>query len=210
MKRYETSTHIFQISEYTFGEDMEEIDAMELHPRDNTKKIFHGNDRGNRNFGPIRRGSFGQNVSQERRQNLENNPKGDGRGSYNQGQNRTFCSKYQDGSKPAKWDATFQAYDINSKSLLEALKKLAAYNILKQNEPKTNDSRQFMQYNPNLQRKFTPNAKQETSKQNTKENMTTAKEIAEAFSAVTGQEISEEEVFPCSINLPPFFIKFKL
>ena len=40
------------------GEDMEEIDAMELHPRDNAKKIFHGNDRGNRNFGLIGRGSF--------------------------------------------------------------------------------------------------------------------------------------------------------
>ena len=88
---------------------MEEIDAMELLPRGNTKKIFHGNDRGN--FGPIRRGSLcrgGQNVSQDRRQNLENNPKDVGRGSYNQGQNRDFCLKYQDGSKLAKWDAMFQ------------------------------------------------------------------------------------------------------
>ena len=78
MKRYDTSTHISQISDCTFGEDIEEIDAMELCPRDNTKKIFHGNDRGNRNFGPIGRASFGrggQNVSQDRRQNLENNPK---------------------------------------------------------------------------------------------------------------------------------------
>ena len=141
MKRYEMPTHISQISDCTFGEDIEEIDAMELHPRDNTKKIFHGNDKGNRNFGPIGRGSFGkggQNVSQDRRQNLENNPKGVGRGSYNQGQNRTFHSKYQDESKPAKWDAMFQANDIDDKSLLEALKKLAAYNILKQNRPETN------------------------------------------------------------------------
>ena len=110
MKRYKTSTPISQISDCTFGEDMEEIDAMELCPRDNIKKIFHGNDRGNRNFGPVGRGSFGrgsQYVSQERRQNLENNPKGVGRGFYNQGQNRTFHSKYQDGSKPTKWDATF-------------------------------------------------------------------------------------------------------
>ena len=124
MKRYKMPTHI---SDCTFGEDMEEIDAMELHPRDNTKKIFHGNDEGNRNFCPIGRGSFGrggQNVSQDRRQNLENNPKGVGRGSYNQGQNKTFCLKYQDGSKPARWDATFQAYDIDGKSLLEAMKKL--------------------------------------------------------------------------------------
>ena len=135
------STHISQISECTFGEDMEEIDAMELHPRDNTKKIIHGNDRGNRNFGPVGRGSFGrggQNVSQERRQNLENNPKGVGRGSYNQEQNRTLRSKYQYGSKPVKWDTMFQAYDIDGKSLLEALKKLAADLILKQNGPETN------------------------------------------------------------------------
>ena len=63
------------------------------------------------------------------------------RGSYNQGQNRTFCSKYQDGSKLAKQDATFQAYDINGKILLEALKMLTAFNILKQNGPETNYSR---------------------------------------------------------------------
>ena len=52
---------------------MEEIDAMELCPRDNTKKIIRGNDGGNRSFGPIGRGSFGRggrNVSQDRRQNL--------------------------------------------------------------------------------------------------------------------------------------------
>ena len=65
-KRYKTSTHISQIADCTVGEDIEEIDAMELCTRDNTKKIFNGNDRGNRNFGPIVRGSFGrgsQNVS---------------------------------------------------------------------------------------------------------------------------------------------------
>ena len=51
-----------------------------------------------------------------------------------------------------------------------------------------------LQYNPNLKRKFSPNAKQETSKQDTKEDKTIAKEITEAFSAITGQEISKEEV----------------
>ena len=51
-----------------------------------------------------------------------------------------------------------------------------------------------MQCNPNLKRKFNSNAKQETSKQVTKEDKAIAKEIAEAFSSVTGQEISEEEV----------------
>ena len=72
---------------------MEGIDVMELCPMDNTKKIFNGNDRGNRNFGPIERGSFGrgsQNASQDKRQNLENNPKCVARGSYNQGQNFSF------------------------------------------------------------------------------------------------------------------------
>ena len=51
-----------------------------------------------------------------------------------------------------------------------------------------------MQYNPNLKGEFSPNVKQETNKQDTKGDKTTAKEIAEAFSAVTGLEISEEEV----------------
>ena len=48
------------------------------------------------------------------------------------------------------------------------------------------------QYNPNLREKF--NARQDTAKQAQKEGKATAKEIAEAFSAVTGQEICEEEV----------------
>ena len=88
----------------------------------------------------------------------------------------------------------FQAYDIDGKSLLEVLKKLAAYNILKQSGPEMNYLRQLMEYNPNLKGKFSPNAKQETSKQNTKEDKTTAKEITEVFSTVTGQKISLEDV----------------
>ena len=51
-----------------------------------------------------------------------------------------------------------------------------------------------MQYNSNLKEEFSPNAKQETSKQDTKEDRMTAKEITEEFSAVTGQQISKEEV----------------
>ena len=93
--------------------------------------------------------------------------------------------------KPTKWDATFQAYDIESQSLLEALKKFAAYNTLKYNSPEINYSRR---HNPNLKGRFNPGVKQETSKQQTKEDKTIAKGIAEVFSAVTGQEISEEEV----------------
>ena len=93
MKRYETSTQISQIYDCTLEEDMEEIDAMELCPRDNIKRVSHGNDRGNRNFGSIGRGSFsrgGQNGNQDRRQNFKNNSRGVGRGLYNQGQSKTF------------------------------------------------------------------------------------------------------------------------
>ena len=92
----------------------------------------------------------------------------------------------------------FQAYDTDSKSLLEALKKLAAYNTLKYNGPETNYSRRLLKHNPNLKGRFNPGVKQETNKQQTKEDKTIAKEIAEAFSAFTGQEISEEE----GIQLP--------
>ena len=42
--------------------------------------------------------------------------------------------------------------------------------------------------------RLNPGAKQEANNQQTKEDKTTVKKIAEAFSAVTGQEISEEEV----------------
>ena len=48
------------------------------------------------------------------------------------------------------------------------------------------------QYNPNVREKF--NANKDTSKQTQREEKVTAKEIAEAFSAITGQEICEEEV----------------
>ena len=197
MKRYETTEQVSQISDCMLEENIDEIDAMELCSRDNTRRVFHGNNRGNRNFGLVGRGSFGrgsQNGSQDRRQNFEGNPREIGRGVFNHNQNKNFHSQYQDGAKPTKWDATFQAYDTDSKSLLEALKKLAAYNTLKYNGPETNYSRRLLQHNPNLGGRFNPGVKQETSKQQTKGDKTIAKEIAEAFSAVTGQEISEEEV----------------
>ena len=44
-KRYEMTVQVSQISACTLEEDMEEVDAMELCPRDNTKRVFHGNDR---------------------------------------------------------------------------------------------------------------------------------------------------------------------
>ena len=74
--------------------------------------------------------------------------------------------------------------------MLEAFKKLAAYNILKQNGPETNYSRHLLQHNPNLKGRFNSGTKQETHKQPIIEDKTTAKEIAEEFSAVMGQEIS--------------------
>ena len=43
-KRYETIVQVSQISDCTLEEDIEEVDVMELHPRDNTKRVFHGND----------------------------------------------------------------------------------------------------------------------------------------------------------------------
>ena len=93
-------------------------------------------------------------------------------------------------------------HKIYSKSLLEALTKLAAYNTLRYNGPQTNYSRRQLQYNPNLNGRFNLGVKQETSKQETKEDKTIAKEIAEAFSAVTGQEISEEVSLIQGIQLP--------
>ena len=104
-----------------------------------------------------------------------------------------FRSQYQNETKPVKCDATFQAYNIDGKSLLEAPKKLAAYNILKQNGPETNYSRCLLQHNPNLKGRFNSGMKQETHKQLITEDETTVKEITEAFFAVMGQEISEEE-----------------
>ena len=195
-KKYEMTVQVSQISDCTPEEDIEEVDTMELCPRDNTKRVFHRNDRDKRNFGSVGRGSFSrgsQNDNQDRRQNYESNLRGNTRGRYNQNQNRNFHSQYQNKTKPAKWDATFQAYNIDGKSLLEALKKLAAYKILKQNGPETNYSRHLLQHNPNLKGRFNSGTKQETYKQPITEDKTSVKEIAKAFSAVRGQEISEEE-----------------
>ena len=48
-------------------------------------------------------------------------------------------------------------------------------------------------HNPNLKGRFNLGTKQETHKQPVMEDKTRVKEIAEAFSPVMGQEISEEE-----------------
>ena len=57
-KRYEMTVQVLQISDCTLEEDIEEVSAMELCPRDNTKRVFHGNNRDKRNFGSVGRGSF--------------------------------------------------------------------------------------------------------------------------------------------------------
>ena len=57
-KRYEMTVQVSQISDCALGEDIEQVDAMELCPRDNTKRVFHGNDRDKRNFCSVGRGSF--------------------------------------------------------------------------------------------------------------------------------------------------------
>ena len=65
------------------------------------------------------------------------------------------------------------------------------YTILWGNGPETDYSRRLAQYNPNLKEKL--GVRQDTPRQAQKEDKATVKEIAEAFSAVIGQEICEEE-----------------
>ena len=77
-------------------------------------------------------------------------------------------------------------------AVLEALKQLMVYTILWGNRPETDYSRCLAQYNPNLKEKL--GVRQDTPRQAQKEDKATAKEIAEAFSIVTGQENCEEEV----------------
>ena len=64
---------------------------------------------------------------------------------------------------------------------------------MKENGPETEYSRKLAQYNPNLKARISPRQDPKGVKQPGKDQ-TTAKEIAEVFSAVMGQEISEEEV----------------
>ena len=189
--RYGMLAQICQISEYDSNEGYEGIEVMELRPRDGNKFTTNRVDGAQRNFNPTNQGSFnkvGRPGGYVNRQNSGNNTQSNGRENF-----KSFCSKYQDGPKPAKWDAQFQAYDIEGKAVLEALKKLTAFTILKENGPETEYSRKLAQYNPNLKARFSLRQDPKEVKQPRKDQ-TTAKEIAEAFSAVTGQEISEEEV----------------
>ena len=67
-----------------------------------------------------------------------------------------------------------------------------AFTILKENGPETEYSRRLALYNPNLKARFSLRELKEVKQP--RKDQTTTKEIAAAFSAVTGQEISEEEV----------------
>ena len=50
---------------------------------------------------------------------------------------RDFHFQRQENIKPAKWDAQFQAYGIDGRGVLEALKKLMVYTVLWGNGPET-------------------------------------------------------------------------
>ena len=178
---------------------------MELHLRDRNKFTTNRVDGAQRSFNPTNQGNFNKvrrPGGYVNRQNSGNNAQSNGRENF-----KSFCSKYQDGPKPAKWDAQFQAYDIEGKTVLEALKKLMAFTILKENGPETQYSRRLAQYNPNLKERISLRQDSKEVKQPRKDQ-TTAKEIAAAFSAVMGQEISEEEVsLTQDIQLPKEEIK---
>ena len=189
--RYGMSAQISQISENDNNKGYEGIEVMVLCLRDGNKFTTNRVDGAQRIFNPTNQGNFNKvrrPGGYVNRQNSGNNTRSNGRENF-----KSFCSKYQDGPKPAKWDAQFQAYDIEGKAVLEALKKLMAFTLLKENGPETEYSRKLAQYNPNLKAKFFPRQDQREVKQPGKDQ-TTAKEIAEAFSVVTVPEISEEKV----------------
>ena len=189
--RYGTSAQISQISEYDKDEEYEGIEVMELRLRDGKKFTTNRVDGAQRSFNPTNQENFNK-VRRPRgyvnRKNSGNNAQSNGRENF-----KSFRSKYQDGLKPAKWDAQFQAYDIEGKAVLKALKKLMAFTILKENGPETEYSRRFAQYNLNLNARFSLRQDSKEAKQPGKDQ-TTAKEIAAASSEVMGQEISEDEV----------------
>ena len=117
--RYGTSAQISQISEYDKNEEYKGIEAMELCPRDGNKFTTNRADGAPRSFNPTNQGNFnkvGRPRGYVNRQNSRNNSQSNGRENF-----KSFHSKYQDGPKPAKWDAQFQAYDIEGKAVLEAL-----------------------------------------------------------------------------------------
>ena len=149
--RYGTSAEISQISEYDKDEGYKGIEVMELHPKDGNKFTTNRVDGAQRSLNSTNQGNFnkvGRPGGYVNRQN-SGNTRSNGRENF-----KSFRLKYQDGPKPAKWDAQFQAYDIEGKAVLEALKKLTTFTILKENGPEMECSRRLAQYNPNLKARF--------------------------------------------------------
>ena len=136
MRRYETSAQVSQIAERSPEEEYEGVEVMELCPCDgNNRPAPNKNNRIQRNFNQAGCGNFnreGRKGNYDQRPNFENSNRGTGRGA-----NRNYCSQYQDGPKSTKRDEQFQAYGIEGKAVLEALKKLTAYTILQDNGPET-------------------------------------------------------------------------
>ena len=190
-KRYEMSTQAHQIAECSIEGEFEGVEVMELHPcRENIGPTSNNNKKVQKNFNQSNSRSFHRerrNDGYNQRPHFENNNRGIGGRP-----NRNFHSQHQEDAKPTKWDAQFQAYGIDGRAVLEALKKLTAYTILWGNGPETDYSRCLAQHNPSLKEKL--GVRQDTQKQTQKEDKPTIEEIKEAFSAVTGQEICEEEV----------------
>ena len=190
-KRYEMSTQAHQIAECSIEGEFKGVEVIELHPcRENIRPTSNNNNRVQKNFNQANSGSFNRerrNDGYNQRPPFENSNRGIGRRT-----NRNFHSQCQEDAKPTKWDAQFQAYGIDGRVVLEALKKLTAYTILQGNGPETDYSRHLTQHNPSLKKKLC--VRQDTQRQTQKEDKPTTKEIAEAFSAMTGQEICEEEV----------------
>ena len=191
MRRYEMSTQAHQIAECSLEEKHEGVEVVELCPcGENTGPTSNKNNRVQRNFNQSGSGNFNrkrQNDCYNHRPTFENSNRGTGRGT-----SRNFCSLHQEDTKSTKWDAQFQAYGIDGRAVLEALKKLMPYTILWGDGPETDYLRHLAQYNPNLKEKLS--VRPDTPRQAQKEDKATVKEIAEAFSTMTGQEIFEEEV----------------
>ena len=123
-RRYETSTQVSQIAECSPEEEYEGVEVMELHPHDGNNRLAPNKNRIQRNFNQAGCGNFnreGHNGNYDQGPNFENSNRGTGRAA-----NRNYCSQYQDGPKSTEWDAQFQAYGIEGKAVLEALKKLTA------------------------------------------------------------------------------------
>ena len=150
--RYGMLAQISQISEYDKDKGYKGIEVMELRLRDGNKFTTNRVYGAQRSLNPTNQGNFnkvGRPGGYVNRQNSGNNTQSNGRENF-----KSFHSKYQDGPKPAMWDVQFQAYDIEGKAVLEALKKLRAFTILKENGPETEYSKKLAQYNPNLKARF--------------------------------------------------------